>query len=381
MNPSIVPHLESHAIRADLKFTDAHSFRLFVEGMKGLQAYEHSAQQQSLNIAETKLAECVSQYPFDILPQFYLGVVKIFQGYRGTVDAIRIFENISNDVPQLRIEAKYNAAQAYIEQYNPESFNSARDYLNQCIQEIADSTKAENVRLRLQAEVLILYLDIHDELWEKREKPADTLKKEIDETVSRLSGQLDEFQKKLDKTTKLSSAARADILADYWNDQGILQEFQAWTASDPKKKEELTQKTIQSYMESLKWKVNWIPPKSNMARVYMELLKDYDAAIRCWKEVQQVRPDDDYAEYMQGQLFEMKEDAAGAILHYEKAPNIAKAQKRLAKLYEESERKNAAARVWQQILAKDPDDKDALDAQARLRFPIITPASDAPQTK
>ena len=380
MTPSIVPHLESHAIRADLKFSDARSFRLFVEGMKGLQAYEHSAQQQSLNIAEAKLAECVSEYPFDILPQFYLGVVKIFQGYRGTVDAIRIFENISNDVPQLRIEAKYNAAQASIEQYSTKSFQAARSYLKQCIAEIAESNKLEHVRLQLQAEVLILYLDIHDELWKKRRDQVDTLKKEIDETVPRLSGQLDEFQKKLDRVTKISPAARADVLADYWNDRGILQEFQAWTAPDLTKKKELTQKAIQSYVESLKWKHNWIPPKSNLARIHVELLEEYDRGLKYCDEVQQVRPDDNYCEYIRGQAWEGQKDIAKAISHYEKAPYIPEAQKRLAALYEESGRQDDAIRMWQQILAKRPDDKEALEAQARLKFPA-TRASDAPPTK
>jgi len=381
VNPSIVPHLESHAIRADLKFTDTRSLRLFVEGMKGLQAYEHSAQEQSLDIAEAKLAECVSDYPFDVLPQFYLGVVKIFQGYRGTVEAIRIFENISNDVPQLRAEAKYNAAQAYIEQYNTKSFNAARDYLNQCITEIGKSDKLEDVRLRLQAEVLILFLDIH-ELWEKRREPADALKAEIDK-ASDLSGQLEEFQKKLDKTTKISSVARADILADYWNNQGILQEFQAWTASDPAKTKELAQKAIQSYVESLKWKLNWIPPKSNLARIHVELLQEYDRGLKYCDEVQQVRPDDNYCEYLRGLALEGKKDIASAIAHYEKAPYIPEARKRLAALavlYEGSGHKEDAIRIWQQILAKRPDDKEALEAQARLKF-STTPASDAPPIK
>jgi TolA-binding protein len=83
---------------------------------------------------------------------------------------------------------------------------------------------------------------------------------------------------------------------------------------------------------------------------------------------------------MLGRLFEMKKDPASAVPHYEKAPYIPEARKRLAVLYEESGRKEDAVRVWQQILAKHPDDKEALDAQARLKFPT-TPASDAPPTK
>ncbi|MBZ5505824.1 MAG: tetratricopeptide repeat protein [Acidobacteriia bacterium] len=381
MNSNFVPpHLESHAIQGDFKFTDTRSFRLFVEGIKGLQAYEHSAQRQGLEKAEARLTECVSEYPFDVLPQFYLGVVKIFQGYRGTMDAIRIFENISADVPQLRIEAKYNAAQACIEQYTAESFNAARDYLSQCIQEIAGSTKPADVRLRLQAEVLILYLDIHDQLWRKRKDSVATLQLEISETAPQLSQRLDEFLKEFDKFTRIPQPARADILADYWNDRGILQEFQAWTALDPKKKKELAQTAIQSYVESLKWKLNWIPPKSNLARIHVELLQEYDRGLKYCDEVQQVRPDDNYCEYIRGQAWEGKKDIAKAIFHYEKAPYIPEAKKRLAALYEESGRKDDAIRAWQQVLAKHPDDIEALGAQARLKFPT-TPASDAPPIK
>jgi hypothetical protein len=380
VNPAIIPHLESHAIKADFKFTDTRSFRLFVEGMKGLRIYERFAKPEGLKTADTKFAECVSEYPRDILPQFYLGITKIFQGYSGADEAIRIFQSISRDVPELRAEAMYNVAQAYIEQYTFESLKAAQEWLVKCIREIGKSKKPEHVRLRLQAEVLLLFYEIRQRLWVRRNDPRDGLKDEIAHAVPELSNKLDAFFNELQNATKLSELARADIMADYWNDRGLLQEFQAWTASDEKEKNELAQTAIQSFDESLKWKLNWISPKSNMARVYMDLLKDYDAAIRCWEEAQQARPDDNYTEYMLGRLFEMKKDPASAVPHYEKAPYIPEARKRLAVLYEESGRKEDAVRVWQQILAKHPDDKEALDAQARLKFPT-TPASDAPPTK
>jgi TolA-binding protein len=371
-------HLESHDVSADFKFTDARSFRLFVEGMKGLRAYEHSAEREGLRTAETKLAACVSDYPRDILPQFYLGVVRIFQGYDGANDAIRIFQSISRDVPELRAEAMYNVAQAYIEQYTPASLDAARDWLKRCIAEIGNSKKPEDVRLRLQAEVLLLFYEIRQGLWMKRKGPLDTLQNEIKNTAPQLRGKLDAFLAELNRA-KIPDAARADIMADFWNAQGLLEEFQAWTISDSTKKDELARTAIESFALSLKFKLNWIPPKSNMARIYMELLNDYDAAIRCLQEVEQVRPNDNYSEYMLGRLFEKKNDPLTAISHYEKAPYISEAKKRLAVLYEESGRLNDAISLWQEVLAKRPDDEDALAAQVRLKF-RTTPASGGQPT-
>lgn len=380
MNPAIIPHLESHAIKADFKFTDTRSFRLFVEGMKGLRVYERFAKPEGLKIADTKFAECVSDYPRDILPQFYLGITKIFQGYSGADEAIRIFQSISRDVPELRAEAMYNVAQAYIEQYTFESLKAAQEWLVKCIREMGKSKKPEHVRLRLQAEVLLLFYEIRQKLWIRRDDPRDELKDEITHTVPDLSNQLDALLNELQNADKLSEPARADIMADYWNDRGLLQEFQAWTASDEKGKNELAQTAIQSFAESLKWKLNWIPPKSNLARIHVELLQEYDRGLKYCDEVKQVRPDDNYCEYLRGLAWEGKKDIATAIAHYEKAPYIPEARKRLAALYEEIGRKEDAVRLWQKILAKRPDDKEALEAQARLKFPT-TPASDAPPTE
>lgn len=380
MNSHLTQNLASRGVKGDFKFTDTQSFRLFVEGMKGLSAYERSAEQDSLRTAETKLVKCVKEYPQDVLPQFYLGVVKVFQGYRGVDEAIRVFENIEQNVPVLRPAAMYNLAAAYIEQYTLESLDLARNWLKKCIKELGKDESVERASLRLQAEVLLLFYEIRQRLWVKRTDPVDALREELDNTVPELQGKLDEFLVQANAARRIPDAARTDIMADYWNDRGILEEFQAWTAPNPKEKKKRAETAINSYEESLKWKLNWIPPKSYMARVYMDLLEDYDSAIRCWQEVQQVRPDDNYAEYMLGRLFEKKGDLVSAISHYEKAPYIPEAKKRRAFLYEQFSRLGDAIRVWQEILAKRPEDKDALAARVRLRFTIPTPASDAEPT-
>jgi tetratricopeptide (TPR) repeat protein len=163
-----------------------------------------------------------------------------------------------------------------------------------------------------------LFYEIRQRLWVKREEPVDTLTEEITDTAPKLQGELAGFKQDLDNEKHLPDATRSDVLADYYNDQGLLYEFMAWTASDVKNKIVLANKAVGAFKEALQWKLNWIPAKSNLARVYMDLLQDYDLAIRCWQDVELVRPGDDYAEYMLGRLYEKKGDSASAEIHYKK---------------------------------------------------------------
>lgn len=378
MSSHVTENLASRGLKSDFKFSDTASFRLFVEGIKGLGVYERSAGAQGLEIAEKKLAECVAEYPRDVLPQFYLGIVKTFQGYRGVDEAIRIFEGIARDVPALRAPAMYNLASAYIEQYSPQSLDAARDWLKKCIAELGKTKKPEQVSLRLQAQVLLLFYEIRQRLWVKRTESAKDLAQEIRETLPQLQGDLDKFLLEADAAARIPDKARQEIMADYWNDRGLLDEFRAWIEPEEKSKQDLARVAIQSYRESLKWKLNWIPPKSNIARVQIELLKEYDSAIQLCQEVLQVRKDDNYVEYLLGQAWECKDDPQTAISHYEKATFIPEAKKPLASLYERHGRLSDAILLWQKILAKRADDKDALDAQSRLGFKPATPASSVP---
>lgn len=377
MTSDLVRNLASRGVKGDFKFTDARSLRLFVEGVKGLRAFENSAAESSLSAAEAKFQECVFQYPRDVLPQFYLGIVKVFRRYDGFDDAIRIFGSIARDIPELRAAAMYNLAAAHIELYSTESLDLARDWLEKCIAELGEDKAVEKLTLRFQARVLLLFYEIRQRLWVKRREHPDTLKDERERTVPELEAKLDEFLKQLNAATRIPDAARSDIMADYWNCRGILEEFRAWTASGENHRTELALSSIRYYTESLKWKLNWIPPKSNMARVYMDLLKDFEPANQCWQEVLQLRPGDNYAEYQLGRLHEEKGDATAAEAHYKKAPHIPETKKHLARLYEKLGRADDAVRLWLEILTQHLDDEDALEAQVRLGFPTPTPASGA----
>ena len=74
--------------RSVRKFTTAESFRLFMEGLRAFQIHEaegskHSEEDPpnraalvaSINTASGSLSECVGQYPNDLLPRYYFGIV------------------------------------------------------------------------------------------------------------------------------------------------------------------------------------------------------------------------------------------------------------------------------------------------------------------
>jgi tetratricopeptide (TPR) repeat protein len=71
------------------RFTAAESFRLFMEGVRSLQLYDEEADKkqanqellnQHLRDTETFFQKCVDDYPKDILPLYYSGIVLSLKG-------------------------------------------------------------------------------------------------------------------------------------------------------------------------------------------------------------------------------------------------------------------------------------------------------------
>lgn len=381
MNLELVENLASRGVKGDFKFTNADSFHLFVEGVGGLRLYERSAAPGGLATAEEKLEACVSRFPLDVLPQFYLGIVKVLRSYEGADDAIRLFRSIADRrVPELRPAALYNLASACIELYTAQAFEDAQTVLRKCIEELQGARQVERVSLRFQARILLLFCQVRQQLWVKRKEAQGTLQTELTQVSPDLEKQLDSLREETERAP-IPEGARADVLADYWNTRGILKEFLASTTADEARRANLTEAAVQSFQEALRWKWNWIPAKSNVARVYQDLLHDYDAAIRCWREMLEIRPGDNYTEYMLGRLFSEKGDHAEAASHYERAPHIPEAKRNLAVLYgEKLNRRDDAVALWQQVLSEAPGDEQALKALAALGALPATPASDAGPT-
>ncbi len=82
------------------KFSAAESFYLFMEGVRFLQLYDAQASlpapqeavlKQTLKSAQDSLRECVSNYPADTLPRYYLGIVYT---YHAQVEQALYFQSL-----------------------------------------------------------------------------------------------------------------------------------------------------------------------------------------------------------------------------------------------------------------------------------------------
>jgi tetratricopeptide (TPR) repeat protein len=134
--------------RSVRKFTKAESFQLFMEGLRSLQSYDEEADKdqpsdedilnERLCKAEEFFRKCFDNYPRDILPRYYLGLVLSIRGQieqarqlrselKGKdpktipndpdalfLQAAKIFEQIADEVGRgdLLAYAQYNQAQA-----------------------------------------------------------------------------------------------------------------------------------------------------------------------------------------------------------------------------------------------------------------------------
>jgi tetratricopeptide (TPR) repeat protein len=313
-----------------------------------------------------------------VLPQFYLGVAKVFRSYDGAQEAINLFTSIvARNIEELRAAAMYNLASAYIEKYADQSFEDAQKWLEKCLQELRRASSPERKALKLQARALLLFCRIRQELWVKRCDPPTQLETQLEKTAPALEKQLQTLFTDVNEAN-IPDGAKADVLADYWNNRGLLQEFLAAANTVENRRTGLAKASVEAFRQALVWKVNWIPAKSNMARVYQDLLDDLDSAITCWQEVLQIRPGDNYAEYNLGKLYQNKQDFAVAVGHFEKVTHIIKAKRIAAFLYADKlNRKGDARRIWQEILKEHPDDAEARAALIRLS---PTPASGAEPT-
>jgi tetratricopeptide (TPR) repeat protein len=297
-------------ISSQLRFSDSNSFRLFTEGVQQLQSYELSARADSLEKAADKLAQCVANYP-DILPRLYLGIVRAQQGEEPDEAVNLLREVLDRNVPELSATAKYYLAEVYLSKYTPEDIAHADELLQE-----VESDKAANAndraRFRLGSQGLRTFIYIREELWRKRAGKEVRLK-EHKEGVDRLEA----FYVALKKAT-IPSDIRSSLEADYWNALGLLREYEAHRAATDATKNALVRESLDAFEKSAQYGANRADAKSNQARVYFELLKDEDNAIRLCQEVLAIRKDDSFAHLLLGQIYESNRPQE-AVRHYERA--------------------------------------------------------------
>lgn len=352
----------------NLNFTSTKSFQLFAQGLESLQSYEKTAARASLNAAEQNFQQCIDQFPGDVLPRFYYGVVKTLRGYPGLDEAIKQFNLIlQGSSDELKPEATYNLAIAHIEKYKHSDSEIAKQLLEDTRKQLA--TRAPDPKresLRLQSHILELYLIVQDSLWEHRNDLNPPAQKVIDDARTALESFWVDYQ-----STKILEASRRDIVADYNNTCGTYWESVAsFSKGDERKKLSLAAKRF--FEQSLEAKNNWLPAKSNLARVYQDLLNDGETAKRLWHEVLETRPGDEYAHYNLARLAEQQGDKLRAMGLYKKAPDISEAVLALAGLYVETGQPEKAQESIQKLLGTDDLQTNIIESANKLLARIQT---------
>jgi tetratricopeptide (TPR) repeat protein len=327
MSDRLTHNIRSGALKGVATFSGPRSLQYFVEGLDALQAYEANPNATSLKKAAEKLGQCD---PADALPQFYLGVVKTLEGYSGVDEAIRLFSAIRESGPEfLRVPAQYNLAVAHVVRYRSADFEIAEDLLRQMKRNI-DNTReptAEQHALKAQVLALLAFCVVRQRLWVNRFKTDVDHDALFEAGGTEALSLLNEAERELE-SPGLTEADRNEVLADKWNVRGLMFEYRALRETAAAR-EALAGEAIAAFESALKYRRNWIPGLSNMARVYQDVLGSGVKAEALWRRVLTVRPDDEYTNYRLGRLYEERNDLATACAHYVKAPNIPEASARI----------------------------------------------------
>lgn len=315
------------SLRSELKFTNTHSFRLFTAGVEALQAYEREAHSEILSQAAASLEECVRIYPNDMLPVFYLGVVKTLQGYSGLDQARALFQKILDQgIAELEPAAKFHLAWAHLEQYTPEGFDIAEHLLNEVLRATeGQKPTTESTNLRLQAEAMLAFIYVRETLWSHRKEGAA-----LESEVAKAERRLRQFRTEADKAS-LAEAAKNDLLAEWNNTRGLLCEFEAWAAPEAAVRPRFARDALHAYDEALHYKANWLPAIQNKVRVHMELVGDAEAAKILLLKSLEIDPNAEYSHYLLGKIFEPN-NTSKAMEHYGRAPSIPEAKEALKRL-------------------------------------------------
>jgi tetratricopeptide (TPR) repeat protein len=295
-----------------LQFSDPKSFQLVVTGLKYLRDYERNAKPETLSRATDELARGMRMFPKDVAPKFYLGVAKAISGAAGAKEAVSLLSEVDRlNLEPIRLLVKYNLAAATVETYDENRYGEARELLKEVEREAPANPTESNQALHLQAQVLLIYMDIR-RLRPERLKiggmspqeraqngPAiHTFKADVMEIRSRLEKLGDEFDRQ-----NVAEHERVGILAEFWNNMGILE----WYLAIPEAPGEFTRRTqgmkaLASFEKSLQYRHGWPPPRSNIAMVYEEILGDDARAKEIWLSILKTEPSHAFAKERLGDL-------------------------------------------------------------------------------
>jgi tetratricopeptide (TPR) repeat protein len=303
---------------SNLQFSEMASFRLCTQGLRALEQYENSASETDLRLAEESLGKCVQRYPSDVLPKFYLGSVKTLKGYGGLDEAKLLFSDvIAQGDPSLAFAAKYNLAIANVEEYSDKGFSEAQRLLDELVREKPRERSSE--RTIWSAKATLLYIRAH-RLWKTREEPP------TDDSLSLASAlliDLDEFRATLEKS---GFSSDRDVLSDYWNARGGVQEFLAFASRDEVARGEAADLAKAAYQEAVEQKIDYVNSFSNLARLEGDVFHRDVEARKMWESILNLGKSEFYIRYNLGKISQREGKREEALKYYaEAAPEIPEA--------------------------------------------------------
>jgi tetratricopeptide (TPR) repeat protein len=296
-------------------FSTPESFQLVMTGVRYLRAYERKAEPDSLDRATEALGTGMRKFPDDIAPRFYLGVAMAISGAKNSREAVDLLEDLlkrvdKKNIEDLRLAVKYNLASAHAGTYKEEGFERARDLLNQVLKESTGAIVSSELALRGQAEILLIWLDIRTirdqrlAIIDKRKRKVQLDQYEIadfEKKLNEIQEHLRKFKEKFEREN-VADHDRNEVMADFWNNWGIVE----WDFAEATELEDERaahgKKAIKSFQESLKCKINWPPPRSNIANVYHEIFNDRETAKDIWLSILDTEPTHDFAMLNLGDL-------------------------------------------------------------------------------
>jgi len=294
------------SISPSLRFSDTNSFRLFTEGVQALQSFERTAKKEALQTAAERFHECVSNYR-DVLPRLYLGIVRTYQG-EAFDEAVALLQDVLNrNIPELSATAKYYMAEALVSAYGAQQIAQADELLEQVI-----SDRAASLADHLRAEGLRTFNYVRQNLWRKR-ATLDDLASEEREAARRM----EDFKTHLNGA-EVPEDLKASLSADYWNVEGLLNEFRATRVPEGPARKPLIETSLAAFEGAVTYGANRADAKSNQARVQFDLAHDAEAATRLCYEVLELRENDSFAYLLLGRMSESNRPA-DAVGYYEKA--------------------------------------------------------------
>lgn len=375
------PHFYSPRPRGTLEgrllLSEPESFRLFIEGVNALAAFERTGLASSLREADLCLSECVRRYPNDLLPRLYLGIAKSLGGLEEVSESeshLRRVIEAGGDT--LLWPATYNLAAALVQTYDPakrpEATSLLESILNRFLPRAArwarrahrnDSLvksivvlvlrvqrpiirRSDSIELALQAWALQQYIMVHVLVYDRTDGVKGKVLGEQDPTkrkeeVTRQQARIDEAARQLSLFDAVAHALRVSkmpggesIIADYHNNRGHCEWASAILAKVSGSSDSHALSALAEFDTALSVKPGWEPALANKALVSSELLGDPKTARDIWESLILGQGETHYAHYRLGQLLAtVFGDVEAAREHLTKAaPFIPEARKELDSL-------------------------------------------------